>query len=71
VHDDEEKRDASEIVSRALMNLKPKYRMVVTMRMLQGYSTKETAEMLDLPVGTVLSRLARAQSQLREILKKL
>ncbi|MGI6340157.1 MAG: RNA polymerase sigma factor [Bacteroidales bacterium] len=70
-HDDEEKRDASEIVSRALMNLKPKYRMVVTMRMLQGYSTKETAEMLDLPVGTVLSRLARAQSQLREILKKL
>lgn len=41
------------------------------MRMLQGYSTKETAEMLDLPVGTVLSRLARAQSQLKEILKKL
>lgn len=70
-YDDEEKRDASEIVSRALMNLNPKYRMVVTMRMLQGYSTKETAEMLDLPVGTVLSRLARAQSQLREILKKL
>jgi len=70
-HDNERKRDASEIVSRALMSLSSKYRIVVTMRMLQGYSTKETAEMLNLPVGTVLSRLARAQSQLKEILKKL
>ncbi len=70
-HDNERKRDAFETVSRALMSLSSKYRIVVTMRMLQGYSTKETAEMLNLPVGTVLSRLARAQSQLKEILKKL
>ena len=70
-HGYEEKKEAKEIVQKALMGLEPKYRVVVTMRMLQGYSTKETAEILDLPIGTVLSRLSRAQDQLRNILKKL
>jgi RNA polymerase sigma-70 factor (ECF subfamily) len=53
------------------MRLDPKFRIIVTMRMLQGYTTKETAEILDLPLGTVLSRLSRAQEQLRNILVKL
>jgi RNA polymerase sigma-70 factor, ECF subfamily len=69
--DTSERTEAAEIVSKALMALVPDFRIVVTMRMLQGYSTKETAEILDLPVGTVLSRLFRAQEQLRVILKKL
>jgi RNA polymerase sigma-70 factor (ECF subfamily) len=69
--DSEERKDAYEIVSKALMALDPAFRIIVTMRMLQGYSTKETAEILDLPMGTVLSRLSRAQEQLRNILKKL
>jgi RNA polymerase sigma-70 factor, ECF subfamily len=51
--------------------MEPKFRAILTMRMLQGYSTKETAEILNLPIGTVLSRLSRAQEQLRNILKKL
>jgi len=67
----EEKREAKEIVGKALMGLDPKFRIIVTMRMLQGYSTKETAEILDLPLGTVLSRLSRAQEQLKDILQKL
>lgn len=70
-HDTEERKEASEIVNKALMAMDPKFRMIVTMRMLQGYSTKETAEILDLPLGTVLSRLSRAQEQLRRILEKL
>lgn len=65
----EEKNDARELVNMALMSLDPKFRIIVTMRMLQGYSTKETAEILELPLGTVLSRLSRAQEQLRKILK--
>jgi RNA polymerase sigma-70 factor (ECF subfamily) len=69
--DSEEKRDASELINKALMRLDPKFRIVVTMRLIQGYSTKETAEILGLPLGTVLSRLSRAQEQLKEILKKL
>jgi RNA polymerase sigma-70 factor (ECF subfamily) len=70
-HDNEERREASEIVNKALQAMDPKFRVIVTMRMLQGYSTKETAEILDLPLGTVLSRLSRAQEQLKDILKKL
>ncbi len=70
-HDNEERRDAKEMVTSALMKLDPKFRIVVTMRMLQGYSTKETADALELPQGTVLSRLSRAQKQLKEILEKL
>ncbi|OFY65283.1 MAG: hypothetical protein A2V64_05270 [Bacteroidetes bacterium RBG_13_43_22] len=69
--ENEEKREAKEIVNKALMSLDPKFRIIVAMRMLQGYSTKETAEILDLPLGTVLSRLSRAQEQLKEKLKKL
>jgi RNA polymerase sigma-70 factor, ECF subfamily len=65
-----ERNEATEIVNKALMTLNPGFRIVVTMRMLQGYSTKETAEILDLPVGTILSRLSRAQEQLRNILQK-
>jgi RNA polymerase sigma-70 factor (ECF subfamily) len=70
-YDTEERKEASEIVHKALMRLDPKFRIIVTMRMLQGYTTKETAEILDLPLGTVLSRLSRAQEQLRNILVKL
>jgi RNA polymerase sigma-70 factor (ECF subfamily) len=69
--DQEERKDAKELVNKALMKMDPKFRIVITMRMLQGYSTKETAEILDLPLGTVLSRLARAQEQMRNILEKL
>jgi RNA polymerase sigma-70 factor (ECF subfamily) len=68
--DASEKNDAAEIVNKALMALDPGFRIVVTMRMLHGYTTRETAEILDLPLGTVLSRLYRAQEQLRVILKK-
>ncbi len=70
-YDTEEKREAEETVRKALQALEPKFRIIVAMRMLQGYSTKETAEILKLPLGTVLSRLSRAQEQLKDILKKL
>jgi RNA polymerase sigma-70 factor (ECF subfamily) len=69
--DDAERKDAKEMVGKALMKMDPKFRIILTMRMLQGYSTKETAEILNLPLGTVLSRLSRAQEQMRGILSKL
>jgi RNA polymerase sigma-70 factor, ECF subfamily len=69
--DVQDKIETTEFVNKALAALEPKFRIIVTMRMLQGYSTKETAMILDLPLGTVLSRLSRAQEQLRKILKNL
>lgn len=67
---DHDRRDTKEIIGRALAMLEPGFRAVVVMRMLEGYSTRETAEVLGIPVGTVLSRLSRAQEQLRTIIKE-
>jgi len=63
--------DSKELVEVALQRLEPGFRSVVVLRMLQGYSTKETAGVLNIPLGTVLSRLARAQKQMKEILTQL
>ena len=60
--------DKREIVERALATLDPKFRAVVTLRLIEGYSTEETAELLGVPVGTVLSRLLRAQRKLQKML---
>ncbi len=68
---DHDRRDTHEIVNRALQLLDPKFRKVVVMRLLEGYSTKETAEVLGMPQGTVLSRLSRGQEQLKLILSKM
>jgi RNA polymerase sigma-70 factor (ECF subfamily) len=63
--------DTAELVNKALEQLEPEFRSVVVLRMMQGFSTKETAQILDLPLGTVLSRLSRAQEKLREIIIRL
>ncbi len=58
-----------ELVEQAIQTLDEDFRSVVVLRLIDGYSTAETAEMLGIPVGTVLSRLSRAQKKLRGILK--
>lgn len=69
--DEHEAKDTQELVQMALGQLDPKFRSVVVLRMLQGFSTKETAEALKIPLGTVLSRLTRAQEKLKQELKHL
>jgi RNA polymerase sigma-70 factor (ECF subfamily) len=63
-----EQMENSELLEKALNKLEPKFRMVVVLRLVEGYSTKETARILQLPTGTVLSRLARAQEKLKNLL---
>ncbi|MCF8364771.1 MAG: sigma-70 family RNA polymerase sigma factor [Bacteroidales bacterium] len=69
--DDAGAHDTAEVVNKALQQLEPKFRSVVVLRMLQGYTSDETAKILKLPLGTVLSRLSRAQDKLKEVLKVL
>lgn len=61
-------RERTALVRRAIAALPPKYRAVVVLRMIDGYSTQETADQLGVPLGTVLSRLARAQQRMRAFL---
>lgn len=55
-----ERRERERRVRRAIDRLDGKHRAVVVLRMIEGYSTKETAGILEVPQGTVLSRLSRA-----------
>jgi len=53
-----------EDVQRALDELPTDYRMAVLLADLEGFSYKEIAEILELPVGTVMSRLYRGRKLL-------
>jgi len=59
-----------ETVRAAIEQLAPEFREVITLRELEECSYKEIAEIAAVPVGTVMSRLARARAQLAEILSK-
>jgi RNA polymerase sigma-70 factor, ECF subfamily len=54
-----------EVVSRGLAALDPGWRAVVVLRFYEDRSLEQIAEDLDLPIGTVKSRLHRAVQQLR------
>lgn len=49
----------------ALAALPPDHREVVALVLIEGMSYAETSELLDVPVGTVTSRLARARATLQ------
>lgn len=53
-------------VAEALSKLKEKYRSVVVLCDLEGFSYEEISNMLDLPIGTVRSRLHRGRLLLKE-----
>jgi RNA polymerase sigma-70 factor (ECF subfamily) len=49
----------------AVGHLTPEFRDVLWLVVVEGFSYKETAQMLDIPMGTVMSRLYRARRELR------
>lgn len=59
----------SQKVLEALQRLDPVYREPLALFYLQDTSYKEIAEVLEIPIGTVMSRLARAKAMLRKQLE--
>lgn len=55
-------------LSGALNRLSPELRAVVQATVLDGLTTREAARLLDIPAGTVKTRMMRARAQLREAL---
>lgn len=60
-----ESRENIQRVRQALATLTPEWRMMLIMREYQDLPYEEIAEILNVPIGTVRSRLARAREQLR------
>jgi RNA polymerase sigma-70 factor (ECF subfamily) len=58
----------NQALRQALEELPVEFREVVILRELEGLSYKEIADISDLPLGTVMSRLARARQRLQQAL---
>ena len=59
------------IIVNAINSLKPKFKEVIMMCEINGYSYEECAKKLNCPVGTVKSRIYNAKKELAEVLKDL
>ncbi len=62
-------REFEQHLDRAVDGLPPKLRIVVVLAAIEQYDTREVAQLLDLPEGTVKSRLFLARSRLAEELR--
>ena len=58
----------AQLVRQALDELPIAFREVLVMREMEELSYKQISTIADLPVGTVMSRLARGRKRLRELL---
>jgi RNA polymerase sigma-70 factor (ECF subfamily) len=68
LEDDVVRRDA---IDRALATLSPDLRTAITLRDVEGLEYREIARALDIPIGTVESRIFRARQRLRPLLEPL
>ena len=67
--EDLERKERCRQVRQAIGQLEEEHRTVLVLREIDGCCYETIAEILDLPIGTVRSRLHRARLQLREELK--
>ncbi|MEX1362457.1 MAG: RNA polymerase sigma factor [Nannocystaceae bacterium] len=65
-----ERHGTAQAIERAVAELSPAYRGAFLLRELHGLDYAEIAEVLEIDVGTVKSRLSRARARLREALSE-
>lgn len=58
------------LIAGAMAKLEPEYRQALTLRAVNGLSYAEIAAVMEVPEGTVKSRIARAREKMRRLLKK-
>jgi RNA polymerase sigma-70 factor (ECF subfamily) len=63
-------RELSAALEQALARLSPELREAVILRDLQGLDYREIADTLDIPEGTVKSRINRGRAELGKLLKR-
>jgi len=63
-------REASEVLQAALQKLSPDLRETVVLRDIEELEYREIAQVLNVPEGTVKSRLNRGRSELAKILRR-
>lgn len=61
-------RSESDAVNRAVAGLSAEFREVIVLREIQGMSYAQISSAVNVPIGTVMSRLSRARSRLASIL---
>jgi RNA polymerase sigma-70 factor, ECF subfamily len=59
-------RETQALIQQALLTLNPKFRAALVLRELEGLSYEEIAEILDISLGTVKSRILRGRDALRK-----
>ena len=64
-----ERVERERLVAAALKKLGPEHRAVVVLKDFDGHRYEEISAILDVPIGTVRSRLHRARCELRELLR--
>ena len=65
-----ERQQAGHEIERALRQLKPETRQIITLVDIAGFSYSESARILDIPVGTVMSRLSRGRQRLLDEIER-
>ncbi len=63
------RREIHWAVQEGLAHLSPEHRTIVVLSDIEGLSYEEIAQVLNIPVGTVKSRLSRARARLRDYLR--
>ncbi|MDD5759823.1 MAG: sigma-70 family RNA polymerase sigma factor [Desulfobulbaceae bacterium] len=66
-----ESKQMGQALQRALQKISPKFKVVIVLKEMEGLTYEEIAEVLDVSMGTVKSRISRAREELVVAMKKI